>query len=71
MHLDLEHLEQELREENIRCVILGFSGMLFADPIADIKGLCERYNATLVADISHVSGPYSGWRLSKSTGIRC
>ena len=57
---DLSDLERQIDEEKPVTVILGSSGLLFPEPVAEIKKICAARNITLIADASHVSGLIAG-----------
>lgn len=58
--IDLDALEEQLDAEKPASVVLGSSGLLFPEPVAEVKKLCEKRGIALVADVSHVSGLIAG-----------
>ena len=60
LQLKLDDLERKLDENDVSCVVLGSSGLLFPEPVREAKELCKRKNIPLIADASHVSGLIAG-----------
>lgn len=54
--LKLDGLDKIIKEKKPQLVILGGSGMLFPEPIAEIKKICTETGTWLAHDSSHVSG---------------
>lgn len=54
--LDLENLAKQIQKLKPSSVVLGSSGLLFAEPVAEVKRLCVQAGIPLIADVSHVSG---------------
>lgn len=54
--IDLEALAEALDAKKPRLVVMGASGMLWHEPVAQVKAMLEGTDAVLAFDISHISG---------------
>lgn len=54
--VDLEKLKQMINEQNPKMIIFGGSGMLFSEPIEEIKAIAKEKGILLGHDSSHVTG---------------
>lgn len=59
-NVDLNRLEDALKEAQPRLMILGWSEFLFPHPLAEIRALCDRYQVKIMYDMSHVVGLIAG-----------
>ena len=54
--LDLNKVEEQIREIKPRFVVLGGSVILFPQPVREIKEMCQKVGANLIYDGAHVLG---------------
>lgn len=59
-NVDLNKLEDVLKTEKPKMMILGWSEFLFPHPLKQIRLLCDRYNVKIMYDMSHVVGLIAG-----------
>ena len=58
--LDLNKVEEQIREIQPRFVVLGGSVILFPQPVREIKEMCQKVGAKLIYDGAHVLGLIAG-----------
>lgn len=58
--VDLGKLTEMIYEQNPKMIVFGGSGMLWAEPIAEIRAIADKEGIILVHDASHVTGLIAG-----------
>ncbi len=58
--VDMTQLEAMIVEQKPKMIILGGSGMLWAEPIAELRAIADREGIILAYDASHVTGLIAG-----------
>ena len=59
-NVDLNKLEDVLKKEKPKLMILGWSQFLFPHPLEQIRQICDRYQVKILYDMSHVVGLIAG-----------
>ena len=59
-NVDLNKLEEVVKKERPKLMILGWSEFLFPHPLEHIRQICDRYQVKIHYDMSHVVGLIAG-----------
>jgi len=59
-NVDLNKLEDVVKQEKPKLMILGWSEFLFPHPLELIRKICDKYSVKLMYDMSHVVGLIAG-----------
>jgi len=59
-NIDLNKLEEVVKQTHPKLMILGWSEFLFPHPLEEIRLICDRYQIKMMYDMSHVVGLIAG-----------
>jgi glycine hydroxymethyltransferase len=59
-NVDLNKLEDVVKQEKPRLMVLGWSEFLFPHPLQKVREICNRHHVKLMYDMSHVIGLIAG-----------